>query len=118
MDNLVSLISLQLSFTLLGPVSHVRSLPERYNMRTHECGSVDHTGLHFAENMSLKLLKSGLDGEGRSWVQRARNLLGENVGENLESRVRKTPKPHESHFIMLLRPGEIGTFELSTDIKW
>ena len=28
---------------------------------THECGSVDHTGLHFTENMSLKLLKNDLD---------------------------------------------------------
>lgn len=57
----LQLISLQVSFTLLGPVSHVRSLPERSNMMIHECGSVDHTGLHFAETMSLKLLKSGLD---------------------------------------------------------
>lgn len=58
-------------------------------MKTHECRSVDHTGLHFAENMSLKLLKSGLDREDRSQVQGTRNLLGGNAGDNLESRVGK-----------------------------
>lgn len=29
---------------------------------THECGSLDHTGMHFAENIHLKLLKNGLNG--------------------------------------------------------
>lgn len=32
-------------------------------MVIHEYGSVDHSGLHFAETVSLKLLKDGLDRE-------------------------------------------------------
>lgn len=56
---------------------------------THECGSVDHSGLHFAENISLKLLKSGLD-TGQELGSGGQKLAEGNVGANLESRVRKT----------------------------
>lgn len=67
-------------------VSHVRSLPERFKVVIHECGSVYHTGQHFAESVALNLLLSGLT-ESRSWVQKGSNFLGENVDKNLESRV-------------------------------
>lgn len=58
-----SLLSPRLSFTRSGPVSRGRSLAVRCHTVIHECGSVDHAGLRFAENITLKLLKSVLDRE-------------------------------------------------------
>ena len=44
----------------IGMVSHVRSLPVRFKIVIHEFGSVYHTGQHFAENIALNVLLSGL----------------------------------------------------------
>lgn len=58
-----SLLSPRLSFTRSGPVSRGRSLAVRCHTVIHECGSVDRAGLRFAENITLKSLKSVLDRE-------------------------------------------------------
>ena len=46
---------------LVQAISRGRSLAVSCHRVIHECGSVDHAGLRFAENITLKSLKSVLD---------------------------------------------------------
>lgn len=66
---------------------------------SHECGSVDHTGLHFAENISLKLLRSGLD-TGQELGSGGQKL----AGRKCRCKPRKQSEENTKKFISLMNP--------------